>query len=80
MRVIEALRYIQTEWIIFCDLDQKDHTKVFTKPMKVKNIPLDRLRRIEWRWVYSVNFNKENGTLVIRHSKKPTVYERGYEK
>ena len=29
MRVIEALRYIQTEWIIFCDLDQKDHTKKY---------------------------------------------------
>ena len=80
MRVIEALRYIHAEWVIFGDMDEKDYRKVFTKPMKVKNIPWDRLRRIEWRWVSSVNFNKENGTLVIRHSKKPTVYERGYEK
>ena len=76
MRVIEALRYIHAEWVIFVDMDEKDYRKVFTKPMKVKNIPWDRLRRIEWRWVSSVNFNKENETLVIRHSKKPTVYER----
>lgn len=80
MRVVEALRYISAEWVIFCDMDEKEYSKIFTKPMKVKNISWDRLRRIEWRWVSSVSFNKENGTLIIRHSKKPTVYERGYEK
>lgn len=80
MRVIEVLRYIHAEWVIFCDMDEKEYSKIFTKPMKVKNISWDRLRRIEWRWVSSVSFDKENGTLIIRHSKKPTVYERGYEK
>ena len=80
MRVIEALRYIHAEWVIFADMDEKDYRKVFTKPMKVKNIPWDRLRRIEWRWVTSVNFNKEDGTMIIRHSGKPSLYERGYEK
>ena len=38
MRVIEALRYIHAEWVIFCDLDQKDHAKVFSKRMKKDNI------------------------------------------
>ena len=56
---------------------KKDYRKVFTKPMKVKNIPWDRLRKIEWRWVTAINFNKEDGTLLIRHSAKKTVYETG---
>ena len=77
MRVIEALRYIHAEWVMFGDMDENDCHKVFTKPMKMKNIPWDRLRRIEWRWVTSVNFDKENGTLIIRHSVRPTAYERG---
>ena len=80
MRVIEALRYISAEWVIFADMDEKDYRKIFTKPMKVKNIPWERLCRIEWQWVISVSFNKKDGTMIIRHSKKPTVYKRGYEK
>ena len=80
MRAIEALRYIHTEWVIFADMDEKDYRKVFTKPMKTKNIPWDRLRRIEWKWVSSVCFNKEDGTLIIRYSAKRPIYERGYEK
>lgn len=54
MRVIEALRYIYAEWVVFANMDEKDYRKVFTKPMKMKNIPWDRLRRIEWKWVSSV--------------------------
>lgn len=77
MRVIEALRYIHAEWVVFVDMDEKDYRKVFTKPMKVKNIPWDRLRRMEWKWVTSVNFNKKDGTLLIRYSGKPTLYEKG---
>lgn len=80
MRVIEALRYIYAEWVIFADMDEKDYRKVFTKPMKTKNIPWDRLRRIEWKWVSSVCFNKEDGTMIIRYSAKRPVYEKGYEK
>ena len=80
MRVIEALRYIYAEWVMFGDMDENDCHKVFTKPMKTKNIPWDRLRRIEWKWVSSINFNKEDGTLIIRYSAKRPVYERGYEK
>lgn len=80
MRVIEALRYIHAEWVIFADMDEKDCRKVFTKPMKMKNIPWDRLRRIEWKWVSSVCFNKEDGTLIIRYSARRSIYERGIEK
>lgn len=80
MRVIEALRYIYAEWVMFGDMDENDCHKVFTKPMKTKNIPWDRLRRIEWKWVSSINFNKEDGTLIIRYSAKRPIYERGYEK
>lgn len=80
MRVIEALRYIHTEWVIFADMDEKDCCKVFTKPMKIKNITWDRLRRIEWKWVSSINFNKDDGILIIRYSMKRPIYERGYEK
>ena len=80
MRVIEALRYIHTEWVIFADMDEKDYRKVFTKPMKIKNITWDRLRRIEWKWVSSINFNKDDGILIIRYSMKRPIYERGYEK
>lgn len=80
MRVIEALRYMHTEWEIFADMDEKDYRKVFTKPMKIKNITWDRLRRIEWKWVSSINFNKDNGILIIRYSMKRPIYERGYEK
>lgn len=80
MRVVEALRYIYAEWVIFADMDEKDYRKVFTKPMKTKNIPWDRLRRIEWKWVSSINFNKEDGTLIIRYSAKKPIYERGIEK
>lgn len=80
MRVIEALRYIYAEWVVFANMDEKDCRKVFTKPMKTKNIPWDRLRRIEWKWVSSINFNKEDGTLIIRYSAKRPVYEKGYEK
>lgn len=47
MRVIEALRYIHAEWVMFGDMDENDCHKVFTKPMKTKNIPWDRIRRIE---------------------------------
>ena len=80
MRVIEALRYIHTEWVIFADMDEKDYRKVFTKPMKIKNITWDRLRRIEWKWVSSINFNEDDGILIIRYSVKRPIYERGYEK
>ena len=80
MRVIEALRYIHTEWVIFADMDEKDYRKVFTKPMKIKNITWDRLRRIEWKWVSSINFNKDDGILIIRYSVKRPIYERRYEK
>ena len=80
MRVIEALRYIHTEWVMFGDMDEKDYRKVFTKPMKIKNITWDRLRRIEWKWVSSINFNKDDGILIIRYSVKRPIYERGYEK
>lgn len=80
MRVIEALRYIYAEWVVFANMDEKDYRKVFTKPMKTKNIPWDRLRRIEWKWVSSVCFNKEDGTLIIRYSAKRPIYERGYGK
>lgn len=80
MRVIEALRYISAEWVIFCDLDQKDHSKVFSKRMKKENIPWKKLQRIEWKWVSHMNFNKEDGTLIIRYSAKKPIYERGYEK
>ncbi len=80
MRVIEALRYIHAEWVIFVDMDEKDYRKVFTKPMKIKNITWDRLRRIEWKWVSSINFNKDDGILIIRYSMKQPIYERGYEK
>lgn len=80
MRVIEALRYIHAEWVMFGDMDEDDCRKVFTKPMKMKNIPWDRLRRMEWKWVSSINFNKEDGTLIIRYSAKRPIYERGYEK
>ena len=80
MRVIEALRYMHTEWVIFADMDEKDYRKVFTKPMKIKNITWDRLRRIEWKWVSSINFNKDDGILIIRYSMKRPIYERGYEK
>lgn len=79
MRVIEALRYIYAEWVVFANMDEKDYRKVFTKPMKTKNIPWDRLRRIEWKWVSSVCYNKEDGTMIIRYSAKRPVYERGYE-
>ena len=80
MRVIEALRYVHAEWVIFGDMDEKDYRKVFTRPMKVKNIPWDRLRRMEWKWVVSVNFNPKDGAMIIRYRGKPTLYERGYEK
>ena len=80
MRVIEALRYIYAEWVIFCDLDQKDYAKIFSKRMKTKNIPWEKLRRIEWKWVSSINFNKNDGILIIRYSAKRPIYERGYEK
>ena len=80
MRVIEALRYIGAEWIIFCDLDQKDHAKVFSKRMKKNNITWERLKRIEWKWVSYINFNKEDGTLIIRYSAKRPIYEGGYDK
>ncbi len=80
MRVIEALRYIHAEWVIFADMDEKDYRKVFTKPMKMKNIPWDRLRRIEWKWVSAISFNKEDGTLIIRYSARRPIYERGIEK
>lgn len=59
MRVIEALRYIHAEWVMFGDMDENDCRKVFTKPMKTKNIPWDRLRRMEWKWVSSINFSKK---------------------
>ena len=80
MRVIEALRYIDAEWVMFGDMDENDCHKVFTKPMKTKNITWDRLRRIEWKWVSSINFNKDDGILIIRYSMKRPIYERGYEK
>ena len=80
MRVIEALRYIRAEWVMFGDMDENDCHKVFTKPMKTKNIPWDRLRRIEWKWVSSISFNKKDGILIIRYSAKRPIYERGYEK
>lgn len=80
MRVIEALRYIGAEWIIFCDLDQKDHAKVFSKRMKKNNIPWEKLKRIEWKWVSSVNFDSRDGTLIIRYSARRSIYERGIEK
>lgn len=80
MRVIEALRYIQAEWIIFCDLDQKYYTKAFSRRMKKNNIPWKKLKRIEWKWVSVIAFDKESGTLIIRYSAKRPVYERGYEK
>ena len=80
MRVIDALRYIYAEWVMFGDMDENDCRKVFTKPMKTKNIPWDRLRRIEWKWVSSINFNKDDGILIIRYSMKRPIYERGYEK
>lgn len=80
MRVIEALRYIGAEWIIFCDLDQKDYSKVFSKRMKKNNIPWEKLRRIEWKWVSSVNFDSRDGTLIIRYSARRSIYERGIEK
>ena len=80
MRVIEALRYIYAEWVMFGDMDENDCHKVFTKPMKTKNIPWDRLRRIEWKWVSSISFNKKDGILIIRYSAKRPIYERGYEK
>lgn len=80
MRVIEALRYIGAEWVMFGDMDEDDCRKVFTKPMKMKNIPWDKLRRIEWKWVSSINFNKKDGILIIRYSAKWPIYERGYEK
>ena len=80
MRVIEALRYIGAEWVIFCDLDQKDHSKVFSKRMKKKNIPWEKLQRIEWKWVSSVNFDSRDGTLIKKKKKKRPIYERGYEK
>ena len=80
MRVSEALRYIGAEWIIFCDLDQKDHSKVFSKRMKKNNIPWEKLKRIEWKWVSSINFNKKDGILIIRYSAKRPIYERGHEK
>ena len=80
MRVIDALRYIYAEWVMFGDMDENDCHKVFTKPMKTKNIPWDRLRRIEWKWVSSINFNKDEGILIIRYSVKRPIYERGYEK
>ena len=80
MRVIEALRYISAEWVIFCDLDQKDHSKVFSKRMKKENIPWKKLQRIEWKWVSSVNFDSRDGTLIIRYSARRPIYERGIEK
>ena len=80
MRVIEALRYIYAEWVVFANMDEKDCRKVFTKPMKTKNIPWEKLRRIEWKWVSSVCFNKEDGTLIIRYSARRSIYERGIEK
>lgn len=80
MRVIEALRYIYAEWVMFGDMDENDCHKVFTKPMKTKNIPWDRLRRIEWKWVSSISFDKKDGILIIRYSAKRPIYERGYEK
>ena len=80
MRVIEALRYIHAEWVVFANMDEKDYRKVFTKPMKTKNIPWDRLRRIEWKWVSVIAFDKEDGTLIIRYSAKRPIYERGHEK
>ena len=80
MRVIEALRYIYAEWVMFGDMDENDCHKVFTKPMKTKNIPWDRLRRIEWKWVSSINFNKKDGILIIRYSAKRPIYERGCDK
>ena len=80
MRVIEALRYIYAEWVMFGDMDEDDCHKVFTKPMKMKNIPWDKLRRIEWKWVSSINLNKKDGILIIRYSAKRPIYERGYEK
>lgn len=79
MRVIEALRYIHAEWVMFANMDENDYRKVFTKPMKTKNIPWDRLRRIEWKWVSSIGFNKKDGILLIRYSAKKPIYERGYE-
>lgn len=76
MRVIEALRYIQTEYVMFGDMDQKDCNKVFTKPMKTKNITWETLRKIEWKWVNGISFNKGNEAILIRYSTKPPIYER----
>ena len=78
MRVIEALRYIHAEWVIFCDLDQKDHSKVLSKRMKKRNIPWETLSRIEWKGVSNINFNKEDGSLVVRYSAKRSIYVRGF--
>ena len=36
MRVIDALRYIHAEWVMFGDMGENDCHKVFTKPMKTK--------------------------------------------
>lgn len=80
MRVIEALRHISAEWVMFCDLDQKDYSKVLSKRMKKNNIPYEKLSRIEWKWVSTINFNKDDGTLIIRYSARRPIYERGIEK
>lgn len=80
MRVIEALRYIHAEWVMFGDMDENDCHKVFTKRMKKRNIPWEKLSRIEWKWVSVISFNKEDGTLIIRYSAKRSIYERGIEK
>ena len=54
MRVIDALRYIHAEWVMFGDMDENDCHKVFTKPMKTKKYSVGQASqdRVEMGIVY----------------------------
>lgn len=77
MRVIDVLRICHSPggWVIFGDMDQKDPRKVFSKPMKIKNITWDRLRHIEYKNVVSVNYSPKDGCMIIRYKIKGSVYD-----
>lgn len=72
MKVIEALRYCQSEWVIFVDLE-KHGCDAFSKKMKVKNITWDKLRHVEWKNVSSINYSDE--CMIIRYKTSKAIYE-----
>lgn len=81
MRVIDVLRTYHSvdQWVMFVDMDAvgtKDHNKIWSKPMKMKNITWDRLRHIENKYVVSVNYSPKSGYLIIRHRSEKSIFDK----